>query len=53
MLPGMADKGKKKGRGKHQPMGLEILYEDRDIIVVNKAAGLCDEESKGRPPISY
>lgn len=25
---------------KHQPFGLEILYEDRDIIVVNKAAGL-------------
>lgn len=25
---------------KHQPMGLEILHEDRDIIVVNKAAGL-------------
>jgi len=25
---------------KHQPSGLEILYEDRDIIVVNKAAGL-------------
>lgn len=25
---------------KHQPFGLEILYEDRDVIVVNKAAGL-------------
>lgn len=25
---------------KHQPKGLEILHEDRDIIVVNKAAGL-------------
>lgn len=37
----MADHGKKKARRrKHQPMGLEILHEDRDIIVVNKAAGL-------------
>jgi len=27
-------------RKKHQPLGLEILYEDRDIIVANKAAGL-------------
>ncbi len=27
-------------RRKHQPMGLDILHEDRDIIVVNKAAGL-------------
>lgn len=27
-------------RKKHQPLGLEILHEDRDIIVVNKAAGL-------------
>lgn len=27
-------------RKKHQPLGLEILYEDRDIIVVDKAAGL-------------
>ncbi|MCB1234097.1 MAG: RluA family pseudouridine synthase [Verrucomicrobiae bacterium] len=25
---------------KHQPRGLEILHEDRDIIVVNKAAGV-------------
>ena len=25
---------------KHQPLGLDILHEDRDIIVVNKAAGL-------------
>ena len=33
-------KSKKARRGKHQPMGLDILYEDRDIIVVNKAAGL-------------
>jgi len=32
---------KKRARSKkHQPMGLEILHEDRDIIVVNKAAGL-------------
>ncbi|MGD7654334.1 MAG: RluA family pseudouridine synthase [Verrucomicrobiales bacterium] len=29
-----------KRRRKHQPMGLEILHEDRDIIVVNKTAGL-------------
>jgi tRNA pseudouridine32 synthase/23S rRNA pseudouridine746 synthase/23S rRNA pseudouridine1911/1915/1917 synthase len=37
----VADHGKKKARRrKHQPMGLEILHEDRDIIVVNKAAGL-------------
>lgn len=35
----MADGKKKRGR-KHQPMGLEILHEDRDIIVVNKTAGL-------------
>lgn len=27
-------------RRKHQPLGLEILHEDRDIIVVSKAAGL-------------
>lgn len=27
-------------QSKHQPMGLEIIHEDRDIIVVNKAAGL-------------
>ena len=33
-------KKKKPRRGKHQPMGLDILHEDRDIIVVNKAAGL-------------
>jgi tRNA pseudouridine32 synthase/23S rRNA pseudouridine746 synthase/23S rRNA pseudouridine1911/1915/1917 synthase len=31
---------KPSGRRKHQPLGLEILHEDRDIIVVNKAAGL-------------
>ena len=30
---------RRSGR-KHQPMGLEILHEDRDILVVNKAAGL-------------
>ncbi|MDB4500747.1 RluA family pseudouridine synthase [Akkermansiaceae bacterium] len=35
----MADGKKKRGR-KHQPMGLEIIHEDRDIIIVNKAAGL-------------
>ncbi len=26
--------------GKHRPFGLEILHEDRDVIVVNKAPGL-------------
>lgn len=36
----MAGKDKKPRRKKHQPMGLDILHEDRDIIVVNKAAGL-------------
>jgi RluA family pseudouridine synthase len=29
-----------KRKSKHQPLGLEILHEDRDIIVVSKAAGL-------------
>ena len=33
-------KTKQPRRSKHQPMGLDILHEDRDIIVVNKAAGL-------------
>ncbi|MDX9852180.1 MAG: RluA family pseudouridine synthase [Tenuifilaceae bacterium] len=28
------------GSRKHQPKGLEILYEDHDIIVVDKASGL-------------
>ena len=31
---------KKKRRGRHQPKGLIILHEDRDIIVVDKAPGL-------------
>jgi RluA family pseudouridine synthase len=31
---------KRPRRGKHRPRGLEILHEDRDIIVINKAAGL-------------
>ena len=31
---------KRSSRRKHQPLGLEILHEDRDVIVVNKAAGL-------------
>lgn len=31
---------KRSSRKKHQPLGLEFLHEDRDIIVVNKAAGL-------------
>jgi len=30
----------KKPSKKHQPKGLTILYEDRDIIVVNKISGL-------------
>jgi tRNA pseudouridine32 synthase/23S rRNA pseudouridine746 synthase/23S rRNA pseudouridine1911/1915/1917 synthase len=30
----------KKPSKKHQPNGLSILYEDRDILVVDKAAGL-------------
>ncbi|MCB1093503.1 MAG: RNA pseudouridine synthase, partial [Verrucomicrobiae bacterium] len=33
------DRPRKRSR-KHQPLGLEILHEDRDIIVVSKAAGL-------------
>ncbi|MFT6863380.1 MAG: RluA family pseudouridine synthase [Akkermansiaceae bacterium] len=36
----MAEDKKKRVRKKHQPMGLDIIHEDRDIIVVNKAAGL-------------
>ena len=31
---------KRPRRRKHQPHGIEIIYEDRDIIVVNKMAGL-------------
>jgi 23S rRNA-/tRNA-specific pseudouridylate synthase len=27
-------------RKRHQPQGLEVLYEDRDIVVVDKAPGL-------------
>ncbi len=30
----------KKPSSKHQPKGLTVLYEDHDIIVVNKTAGL-------------
>jgi RluA family pseudouridine synthase len=30
----------KRKQSKHQPRGLEILFEDRDIIVVNKISGL-------------
>jgi 23S rRNA-/tRNA-specific pseudouridylate synthase len=30
----------KHSTGKHLPRGLEILYEDRDILVVDKPAGL-------------
>ena len=31
---------KKKIRGKHRPQGLTILHDDRDVLVVDKAAGL-------------
>ena len=31
---------KKKRRGRHEPKGLLILHEDRDIIVVDKSPGL-------------
>ena len=31
---------KKHSTSKHLPRGLEILYEDRDILVVDKPAGL-------------
>jgi tRNA pseudouridine32 synthase/23S rRNA pseudouridine746 synthase/23S rRNA pseudouridine1911/1915/1917 synthase len=31
---------KKRSTNKHLPRGLEILYEDKDILVVNKPAGL-------------
>jgi len=31
---------KPPGSGKHQPRGLSILHEDRDVIVVSKASGL-------------
>lgn len=31
---------KKKSRSKHQPKGVLILHEDRDILVVDKAPGL-------------
>ena len=36
----MAGEKKKRGKRKHQPMGLDFIHEDRDIIVVNKTAGL-------------
>ncbi len=32
--------GKTKRRGRHQPKGLIIVHEDRDILVVDKAPGL-------------
>ena len=38
-MPASSKKFKKPSK-KHQPKGLEILYEDRDIIVVNKEHGL-------------
>ena len=30
----------KKASTKYQPKGLTILYEDQDIIVINKTSGL-------------
>jgi len=39
----------RKRSKKHQPHGCDILYEDRDIIVINKAAGLLSI-STGRSP---
>ena len=36
----MEEPKKKKKGGKHQPKGLLILHEDRDILVVDKAPGL-------------
>ena len=40
--PRMTSMVKKKGLGgrRHLPQGLEILYEDKDILVVNKPAGM-------------
>jgi RluA family pseudouridine synthase len=38
-LDHQSDKNKRPGK-KHQPRGLTLLYEDKDIIVVEKPAGL-------------
>lgn len=35
----MTRSGGKRGSSRHKPWGVDILYEDRDIIVVNKRAG--------------
>ena len=37
---------KRHSAGKHLPRGLEILYEDRDILVVDKPAGLLTVETE-------
>jgi len=36
----VAVKEKKKRRGRHQPRGVLVLHEDRDMLVVDKAPGL-------------
>ncbi|MDA0813545.1 MAG: RluA family pseudouridine synthase [Verrucomicrobia bacterium] len=38
--PKRSNRSDRPARRKHQPMGMDILHEDRDVIVVNKAAGL-------------
>lgn len=40
------DERKKTRRSRHRPFGLEILYEDDDLIVVDKMAGLLTEETR-------
>jgi RluA family pseudouridine synthase len=41
-------------RRRHQPLGLTILYEDRDILVVDKAAGLLTiSTDKGETSTAY
>lgn len=37
---------KKTRRSRHRPFGLEILYEDDDLLVVDKMAGLLTEETR-------
>jgi 23S rRNA-/tRNA-specific pseudouridylate synthase len=37
---------KKHSTGKHLPRGLEVLYEDRDILVVDKPAGHSRREGR-------
>lgn len=40
------DERKKTKRSRHRPAGLEILYEDDDLIVVDKTAGLLTEATR-------